>query len=126
MALVAACLAQAPGAAAEPEADCRQNADLSAKLGGCTALLGVLDGIVLDGQAWAYAERANAACWAGQPDHAVRDIWAWFDADPASIRRMQAKLSALGLFAGEADGGFSAALDDAVIAWAGAGCPEAP
>lgn len=112
-------------ASADQVADCRQGADLARKIQGCTGLLGALDGVI-DSNSWAYAERANGACWSGDSDQAVADIWQWFDADPASIRRMQAKLAQLGYYGGEVDGGFSAALDDAVIAWADDGCPEAP
>lgn len=125
LALFAACVLFAtPQANADQVGDCRQNADLARKVQGCTALLGALDGVV-DDHPWAYAERANGVCWAGDADRAVADIWRWFDIDPASIRRMQGKLAQLGFFTAEIDGGFSAELDTAVIAWAAAGCPEA-
>lgn len=113
-----------PPASANQVDDCRQNGDLALKVQGCTALLGALDGVA-DDHPWAYAERANGVCWHGEADRAVADIWRWFDADPASIRRMQGKLAQLGFYTAEIDGGFSAELDDAVIAWADAGCPEA-
>ncbi len=122
LALLAA-LAAAP-AHADPLDGCRQNQDLEQKVESCTGLLVVLDGVIGD-HAWALAERANGHCWLGGSEAAVVDIWHWFSEDPASIRRMQAKLATLGFYAGEINGGFSAALDDAVIAWAEAGCPEA-
>jgi len=122
-AMLAIGLAAPMPAMADPVENCRQNADLALKIDSCTGLLMVLDGAISD-HAWGLAERADGYCWLGEPEPAVVDIWTWFDEDPASIRRMQAKLQALGFYAGAIDSGFSAALDDAVVAWAEAGCPR--
>lgn len=109
-------------AMADPVASCRQSDDLTLKVDSCTGLLAPLDGVT-GGNGWALAERADAYCRLGQPEQAVVDIWSWLDQDPASARRMQARLAMLGFYAGEDDGGFSAAFDDAVIAWIESGCP---
>jgi|HigsolmetaAR202D_1030399.scaffolds.fasta_scaffold45867_2 hypothetical protein len=110
--------------AAEPDDACRQNEDLVRKQQACTGLLTVLDGTI-GPNAWALVERANAWCWSGDAEQAVADIWAWFEEDRAAIRLMQEKLAVLGFYDGPANGGYSLALDNAVIAWAEAGCPEA-
>lgn len=119
---VAAMLGSAPVLAHQVET-CWQNRDPVQKVDACTGLIEGLDGEIGE-NAWALPQRANGHCWLGHTDLAVVDIWRWFDEDRTAIMRMQGKLTALGHFAAEIDGGYSAELDDAVIAWAEAGCPE--
>lgn len=118
----AAVLAPAPALANQVEA-CWQTADLVLKVDACTGLIEGLDGEIGE-NAWALPQRANGLCWLNHTDRAVADVWRWFDEDRDAILRMQGKLAALGYFTAEIDGGYSAELDDAVIAWAEAGCPE--
>lgn len=123
-ALLALGLALPGTAQAQAEDGCRQNHDLVAKVEACTGLLTALDGSI-GPNAWALVERANGWCWSGDAEAAVEDIWAWFDEDRAAIGLMQAKLAALGLYAGPISGSYATGLDAAVIAWAEAGCREA-